>query len=317
MATCYHCAAYIAPGQGYRREVTTGRQSRTWVSSRPGGSYGVSSGLRTLCASCAHQLDQANEGSGARGVVLLVGWAISALLGVRWAVQDKIGGLLMLFLFFGGPAWIAYGVMGWMHKKDVQARDQGPDVETDAGGVSDQTGSHPPPLGAQVHNGGEGAGSDESLLVEPYPGVGVTGRYVARKLEDLGIGWLQCNGYEQSLDGSRRLLREWVRRYPVDDFPGLQAWGEHVYGLTLERFHEQASRQLQRLAVCLDAEEDNQDECWAVLQPLLEIFPLKKDEELGDHWLRVQAVMAQVEDQLAAWKSRPDHAPSAAKAREA
>jgi hypothetical protein len=321
MATCYHCAAHIAPGEGVRRDVTTSRQSRTWVSSRPGGSYGVTSGLRTLCASCAHQLDQSKEGSGVRGAVLLIGWAISALLGVRWGVQDKIGGLLMLFLLFGGPAWIAFGVMGWMHDKDVQARSQASEQASeqgfDAGGVSDHTRPDPPPLAAEAPHVGKDADSDESLLVEPYPGVGVTARYVAKKLEDLGIALLPCNGHEQSLDGYRRLLREWVRRYPVDDFAGLQAWGDHVYGVTLERFHEQAAQHLQRLGACLEAEEVNQDDCWAALQPLLEILPLKPDEELAYHWLRANEVLAQVEYQLASWKNQPDETPVAAKAQEA
>jgi hypothetical protein len=317
MATCYHCAAYIAPGEGVRREVTTSRQSRTWVSSRPGGSYGVTSGLRTLCASCAHQLDQSKEGGGVRGAVLLIGWAICALLGFRWGVQDKIGGLLMLFLLVGGPAWIAFGVMGWMHDKDVQARHQASEEAFDADGVSDHTRPDSSPLAAEVRHGSADAGSDSSLLVEPYPGVGVTARYVAKKLEDLGIAWLRCNGYEHSLDGSRRLLREWVKLYPVDDFSGLQAWGDHVYGVTLERFHEQAARQLQRLGACLDAEEVNQDDCWAALQPLLKILPLKPDEELGDHWLRANEVLAQVEYQLTSWKNQPDKTPVAAKAQEA
>lgn len=318
MATCYHCAAHIAPGEGVRREVTTSRQSRTWVSSRPGGSYGVTSGLRTLCASCANQLDQSKEGSGARVVVLLVGWAICALLGFRWGVQDKIGGLLMLFLLAGGPAWIAFGVMGWIHDKGVQARNQAhyqaSEQAFDDGGVSDHTRPDPPPVATGAQHVGPDAGSDESLLVEPYPGVGVTARYVAKKLEDLGIALLPCNGYEHSQDGYRRLLREWVKRYPVDDFAGLRAWGDHVYGITLERFHEQAGRQLQRLGACLDAEEVNQDDCWAALQPLLKILPVKPDEELGDHWLRANEVLAQVEDQLAAWKNQPDKTPAATKA---
>jgi hypothetical protein len=319
MATCYHCAAHIAPGEGVRREVTTSRQSRTWVSSRPGGSYGVTSGLRTLCASCAHQLDQSKEGGGVRGAVLLVGWAICALLGVRWGVQDKIGGLLMLFLLFGGPAWVAFGVMGWMHDKDVQARNQASEqaIEQgfDVGGVSDHTRPDSSPLAAEVRHGSADADSDESLLVEPYPGVGVAARSVAKKLEELGIAWVRCNGYEQSLDGYRRLLREWVRRYPVADFAGLQAWGDHVYGVTLERFHAQAAQHLQRLGACLEAEEVNQDDCWAAVQPLLEILPLKPDEDIAYHWLRANEVLAQVEYQLA--NNQPDKTPVAAKAQEA
>jgi len=55
----------------------------------------------------------------------------------------------------------------------------------------------------------------------------------------------------------------------------------------------------------------------AALQPLLEILPLKPDEELAYHWLRANEVLAQVEYQLASWKNQPDKTPVAAKAQEA
>ena len=58
MAACYHCGA---GGANYRRNVSTGSSFGTFVSKR---SYGSSSrtyyGLRTVCESCAADVDRQN-----------------------------------------------------------------------------------------------------------------------------------------------------------------------------------------------------------------------------------------------------------------
>jgi hypothetical protein len=199
---------------------------------------------------------------------------------------------MMLFLLFGGPAWLLLALLNWMHSADIAARnrtDQAGD-DTSAG----QSGSGETGEASSLYSGDDGS-SEAALLVEPYPGVGVTARYLARKFDALGIAWLPCSGYENSLDGYRRLVREWTRRYPVDNFAGLQEWGEYVYGLTLERFGEQAQRYASKVKHLLDAEPMDDQACLRALEPLLEIFPLKPEEELGEHWRRLHEVLAQLE----------------------
>ena len=58
MAECYECGAGVPSGHGYRREVYTGHSTRIYHGRRVSGSTGSKYGIRTLCASCAIELDK-------------------------------------------------------------------------------------------------------------------------------------------------------------------------------------------------------------------------------------------------------------------
>jgi hypothetical protein len=57
MQHCYICGASI-PGGGYRRVVETGSSRRTYYGRRISWSRSRSEGLRTVCQSCAQQIDK-------------------------------------------------------------------------------------------------------------------------------------------------------------------------------------------------------------------------------------------------------------------
>jgi len=72
MQHCYICGASI-PGLGYRRVVGTGSSRRTYYGKRISFSRSRSEGLRTVCQSCAEQIDRQNRISGTvGGIVVLV-----------------------------------------------------------------------------------------------------------------------------------------------------------------------------------------------------------------------------------------------------
>jgi hypothetical protein len=58
MAECYRCGGFVPRGQGYRREVYTGHSNRLYFGRRVSGSTGNRYGVRTICASCASDLDR-------------------------------------------------------------------------------------------------------------------------------------------------------------------------------------------------------------------------------------------------------------------
>jgi hypothetical protein len=57
MQHCYVCGASI-PGDGFRRVVKTGSGARTYYGRRISWSRSRSEGLRTVCQSCAQQIDR-------------------------------------------------------------------------------------------------------------------------------------------------------------------------------------------------------------------------------------------------------------------
>ncbi len=83
MRHCYLCDDAIS-GSGYRRSVGTGRSNRVSVGRRVSTSSTQRSGLRTLCAACAGQVDAGvsfkNKALGV-GVLLFVGFVIYASSG--------------------------------------------------------------------------------------------------------------------------------------------------------------------------------------------------------------------------------------------
>jgi len=88
MQHCYLCGVGI-PGDGYRREVETGSSRWSSVGWSRRGSYrtgsGTRYGLRTLCASCAEEVDRRNRNSAIATSVfvclMFIGglWACSAI----------------------------------------------------------------------------------------------------------------------------------------------------------------------------------------------------------------------------------------------
>lgn len=85
MAECYECGSYIAPGNGVRREVQTGRNSSVSFTSkgRMRHSSGSRYGKRTICAECAKSQDEANA-----FIVKTVG--ILILVAIAWVVISSI-----------------------------------------------------------------------------------------------------------------------------------------------------------------------------------------------------------------------------------
>jgi hypothetical protein len=57
MAECYKCGAYVARGQGYRREVYTGHSTRFYMGRGSSTSTARRYGIHTLCEECAHRGD--------------------------------------------------------------------------------------------------------------------------------------------------------------------------------------------------------------------------------------------------------------------
>jgi hypothetical protein len=57
MAECFNCGTVIPKGEAYRREVYTGHYNRVYFGRRLSGSAGNRYAIRSLCADCAHKLD--------------------------------------------------------------------------------------------------------------------------------------------------------------------------------------------------------------------------------------------------------------------
>lgn len=115
MASCYLCAAHILPGQGFRREVRTGRSWRVYYTRRGGSSYGETHGLRTLCGQCAAAVDYFRQGRGVRtaiGVfVALLGWYVA----FNMNFTGDAGAVVLIFLALGGPGWLVYLLVEKLH----------------------------------------------------------------------------------------------------------------------------------------------------------------------------------------------------------
>lgn len=112
MANCYFCACNIQNGEGYRRKVLVNESARVYFTKSGGGSYGQSYSLRTLCQNCAAELDKRNKSFAWRFPVSVLIAFVSMIIAVR--SRDSLQGLAFLFLFFGGPGFIAFMLLGFM-----------------------------------------------------------------------------------------------------------------------------------------------------------------------------------------------------------
>ena len=113
MPSCYFCGCALNNGEGFRRKVLTSESARIYVSKRGGGSYGQTYALRTLCGSCAEQLDERGKNLSWQLPISIVAGLIGTIFAVRWAVASTSSSsgfesLIYIFFLFGGAGVLTY-----------------------------------------------------------------------------------------------------------------------------------------------------------------------------------------------------------------
>lgn len=88
MASCYHCGAYIAPNQGFRRKVATGDSIGLSFGRRITPSVRAYYSRRTLCLYCATQYDHAEKRRSTAIIFILVALASVWLFSVWSGTQS-------------------------------------------------------------------------------------------------------------------------------------------------------------------------------------------------------------------------------------
>lgn len=276
MATCYHCGCSIRPNEGYRRKVQTGTSTRIYISRRPGGSYGQSYGLRTLCQECATTIDKqlaiSDEKSTLCGIAGLVGLisAVISLFNAHYFIDNDVSRLIFAFFLLGGPGFCLFFLL--LLLKNSTSDSENPSSSLSPA-VIDET---PSPT-------------------EPFPGIAeATGRLYS-KLAEQGISLMGCYGYENSQNNAIELIEHLCKIRPPRYFANLSEWETAMYDETLERFSKDAFMYFQQVVDTLS--HGNEDAALEAYKMLFKLFPLRQSEELEDYGNRLVSAFNNISDE--------------------
>ena len=222
MPSCYFCGCALNNGEGFRRKVLTGESARIYVSKRGGGSYGQTYSLRTLCRSCAEQLDERNKNLNWILPVSCVVGLIGALLAVRWAVSSdssasSFGGLIFLFFLVGGAGFITFFALNYLvaQGKSAHSINDQPKLETDE--QSDVAGAQYSFQHPEHHD----------LLVKK-----------ALEMDEYGIHFGGCYSKQDEELGSFEIYERVLKLMPPKQFPDKEKWIQLLEKSTYKKFLE-------------------------------------------------------------------------------
>ena len=270
MANCYLCAAKIRDGEGYRRDVVTGRSSRIYVTRHGGASYSQSQGLRTLCASCAKSLDRSRKGEGLRqtlsGLVMLFSFVITlvATSGPSTSDRSALGALVYFFFLLGGPGWLLLIVLNQMHTQDVRSQEA-----EDTAGQAPQ-GTYHPVQQSPVPTAGVPDIAPRS--VQPILNV-------QERLSQMGVSLAGCCGLANDPDRGVKVRLFIDALVPLGPETSTVRWEQIVFEKLLRRFVNECTN---LLSIILNADSDllDQDEVVKVetaMEQLISMVPMKEE----------------------------------------
>lgn len=286
MASCYLCAAHIPPGQRYRREVMTSQSSRVYFSKRGGGSYGQTHALRTLCSSCAAELDRRREGQRTRIIISLGVAFIGCIAAIRMrdSVTGGLSSLIYAFFLFGGAGLIVFTVMQLAHSKRVR--------EEEAGSMA----GYSEPQSEQQVTGFESKAleSDQVNDGEPYPGIAQAVKGIHERLKEIGISLMGCYGFSESNEGARNTITLLLRMQPVQHYSGLNKWEEAIFQQTLSRFGKEIALHYENAKKAQKGGSD--DDFIEAFKPVFKLFPMNGDEDFKPYLDRMGAALSRVSE---------------------
>jgi hypothetical protein len=273
MASCYHCGINIRNGEGYRRQVVTSQSARIYFTKRGGGSYGQSYGLRTLCASCTQRLDQNNKALAWKlPVSLLIGLIGAAItFRSRNSFDGAIGGLIFLFLVFGGAGLITFWLLGFISNPELNSSGQ-----TLASNQEELEPSIGNSYTQQQYTKHESLpNKDASLDLSPYIRAL---RAAGARAESFGLSFFGVYGLETKQENVQRIADIVFNTLPPIHERNAAIWEETLFRLTCQRFLNEFSSATNPVKLDL----------------LLLIFPSKPEESSEEYLSRLHTAVEQI-----------------------
>ena len=220
MPSCYFCGCALNNGEGFRRKVLTSESARIYVSKRGGGSYGQTYALRTLCGSCAEQLDERGKNLSWQLPISIVAGLIGTIFAVRWAVASTSSSsgfesLIYIFFLFGGAGFLTYFLLK---------------------AVTTSSNSQPAPIAEQESNA-------EPEHEEPQSGISYPEHHdllvkKALEMDEYGIHFGGCYSKEDEELGWFEIYERILKLMPPKQFPDKEKWIQLLEKSTYKKFLE-------------------------------------------------------------------------------
>lgn len=276
MADCYFCGVAIARGSGFRRMVVTGYSQRIYITRTSGGSVGRSTGLRTLCASCASSLDHSRQGLGFRMSFSVVAGLLGSATALSMMKNAQGGFSVLVFFFFllGGAGVLTYWLLDALHKTSDPSSAPAPVSKEGSPAVE----SHLPP-GTAIEDPFSVSSAEEAV------------DNLITRCSELGFSLLDCYEVEDSRSGRASVLARLQAIQPLQARGDLDTWSIAILTVALSKIQHMARSTLQQCATARIVGDDS--EVSRLLTRLVKVIPRKPGETEGDYLLRANEVVAE------------------------
>jgi hypothetical protein len=245
MPSCYICGCSIRNGEGFRRKVLTSESARVYFTRIGGGSYGQTYSLRTLCSSCATQLDGRNKSLAWQLPISVIAGLAGTIMAVRWAntshsQTSALGSLFYAFFLFGGLGFITYFFLKLISTSEKSENSYGnSEQEIEQDYRSDSLIGEPDD---------ELSDFKESIM------------QVALEVDDIGISFHGCHALPNSAENWVAINENIIENMPPKHYPSKIEWEKYLKKTIYKKFISAVSgndEQLKYLAFPkIDGEED-------------------------------------------------------------